>query len=78
MKSLNEFYEKYRKLKESNTWQPNINEAKIKEIKEILAAMDNEISKKVNEILNGVYKEVEIAINELKTNNRDADFEKII
>lgn len=78
MKKLNEFYEKYRILKESDKWQPNINEKKIKEIKELLAVMDNELSRKVNEILNGVYKEVDISLNELKSNNKDSDFERIL
>ena len=48
MKKLNEFYEKYRTTKESNKWQPNINDVKTKEIKDLIAIMESELSKKIN------------------------------
>ena len=48
MKSLNEFYEGYRKLKTSTQWQPSLSQEKTKEIKVLLASIDNEISRKIN------------------------------
>jgi len=78
MKKLTEAYTAYRELKDSEHWQPNINEKLRKEIKAVLVANENELNKRIAEVLQVVQKEVEAAIGEARLNNTDRDFEKVL
>jgi hypothetical protein len=65
-------------LKDSETWQPNINERLRKEIKAVLSNNEAELTKRIAEVLLVVQKEVDNAIADARLNNTDKDFEKLL